>query len=93
MRLDGIGELIEKGPQWHLAYAACGHVQVLARLESDSTWTVAEHIRRHYAHCLTCRLEQRLQAPERAGRRRPPPGSTAMLMLGMETEAPEPGGS
>ena len=70
MRLEGIGLLIDDGGPWRIVYAGCGHVQILARVASDDLLTMEQRILRQFRHCLTCLLEQRLQARQQTEGRR-----------------------
>jgi hypothetical protein len=56
MTVTDVGELTDHATYWHLAYAACSHVQVFARQGLDDPEAAVFFVRRHYAQCLTCAL-------------------------------------
>ena len=68
MHVEGVGELTDRGTYWQLVYTDCQHVQVLARVGLESAARAERDIRRYYAYCRTCQLQQR----RRAQRRREP---------------------
>ena len=60
MQVESVGELIDLKTCWHLVYDRCGHVQVLARLGGlEDAGRVRAYVRRYYARCLICEVEQR----------------------------------
>jgi hypothetical protein len=62
MRLPGIGTLILDQDCWQLVYDSCRHTQLVAREGLKHHEDAARDIRRHYAHCLSCRVEAQLMA-------------------------------
>ncbi|MCA1647477.1 MAG: hypothetical protein LC797_19135, partial [Chloroflexi bacterium] len=64
MRIDGVGELTYHGTYWRLTYDSCRHVQEFARLDLDDSRArddperAALEVQRHYAWCLSCKVQQ-----------------------------------
>ena len=56
MRVPGIGVLTNVGDYWRLVYDGCGHGQEFPQVDLEQPQQAVQHIRRHYAECLTCRL-------------------------------------
>jgi hypothetical protein len=66
--MDVAGELTDQGTHWQFVYDDCRHVQEFARLEledaqvRDDPQRAALEVKRHYARCLSCRVNQRTAA-------------------------------
>jgi hypothetical protein len=53
--LDGIGELTDIDTCWRLVYAACGHIQYLARVGLEDPQRAEASVRRYLHPCLACK--------------------------------------
>ncbi len=64
MRIEVVGELTYHDTYWRLLYDKCRHVQEFARFELEDSLVredpqrAAREVRRHYARCLSCRVER-----------------------------------
>ncbi|MDQ3811647.1 MAG: hypothetical protein M3336_15305 [Chloroflexota bacterium] len=62
MHVTEIGELTDRQTHWQLVYDQCGHDLEFARLGLDDPEQAVREVRRHYADCLTCRLNEQHSA-------------------------------
>ena len=54
MRLQNVGELIDRTMYWELVYDECGHSQQFARHRREEVELAAKEATVNYGRCLTC---------------------------------------
>ena len=62
--VESIGTLTAHPQYWRLIYGQCGHAQEFSRVGLQEPEAAVREVRRHYATCLTCRLEASRQHQE-----------------------------